>query len=464
MITLLVGRIFQIALAILQIQLATYLLRPDQYGTWILIQTIIAFFVMFFLSPAGLYINRHVNEWYSQKMIPEVFGSYTLVLLIVSFFSTFIFYLIQKLNVVNLHVGSELVAAVIISSLMFTQTFQQTWVSCLNFIGKRKEFIFAGLTSTGLGLLIVYGFSRLGWSAPESWAVSFGVSFLFGPLIFIPKDWYQFDKKRFEEFKNTIELKKILSYSLPLFFSTLFLWFQTQGYRFIVENKIGLSSLGQFAAGYSVVSGLYAALEVVIISFYQPSFFKNVSDGNEISNELKKVWKISLYPYFLATAFLFVLGPELAKLFLQKNFINSTDWISWVILAEGLRVFFNVVCVNFHATKKTWQIAWPHLLGALLTLGLLLTSRELHYKNLLLCIGVGYFLSILLLLGIEFKVFVKSSFFFHVLTFGAIGLIYFLISSYLASRVEGINKIIVVSVLGFVFILPYYFKNVRSLR
>ena len=464
MITLLIGRVFQIALAILQIQLATFLLRPDQYGTWVLILTIIAFFVMFFLSPTGLYINRHINEWYSKKMIPEVFCSYTMILFVVSFLSTFVFYFIQKFDFVNLHVRSEFLAAIIISVLMFTQTFQQTWISCLNFIGKRKEFVFASLTSTGLGLVIVYLFSLLGWSEPESWAVSFGLSFLLGTIFFIPKDWYRFDKNRFKDFKSSIHLKQISSYSLPLFFSTLFLWFQTQGYRFIVENKIGLSSLGQFAAGYSVVSGLFAALEVVIISFYQPSFYKNVSDGKDISTELKEVWKISLYPYLLATAFLFVLGPELAKIFLQNNFIDTTDWISWVIVAEGMRVFFNVMCVNFHASKKTCHIAWPHFLGVLLTLGLLLTSGPLQYKSLLFFIGAGYLLSIFILVGIEFKVFLESAFFRYVVSFGFISFIYFLISSYLASKVDGINKILVVSLLGFVFILPYYFKNVRSLR
>ena len=463
MIILLVGRIFQILLAVLQIRLATTLLSPGQYGVWILIQSVVAFFVMFLLSPVGLYLNRHINEWDNQKILPEVFRAYSIFLVLFSLIGGIFFLIVQKLKMVDFHVTSVFFTAALMSVFMLTQTFHQTWIPALNFIGKRKEYVLGTLLGTLLSLVIVFIFSRLGQNGPELWVISFSLGSILAAFVFIPKDWYKFNRERFLRLKETFKLVDIFQYSSPLFFSTLFIWFQTQGYRFIVEKRVGLETFGQFAAGYAVVAGLFAALEVVISSFYQPNFYKNVSQGSEVSEELKKVWNISLYPYFLATAFLFLLAPDISKIFLHKNFIVSTDWICWVVLAEGLRVIFNVVCVNYHATKKTFSIAWAHFIGTALTLGLFYFVHKLSYLNLLVFLGSGYLVSILLLIGIDHKTFHQSRLFRKFIISAGTSIIYFLGSFFISRETSGPLKIALISILGLVFITPYYLRHVRGM-
>lgn len=463
MILLLTGRILQIVLAVLQIRLATTLLAPDQYGIWILLQTVVAFFVMFLLSPFGLYLNRHILEWNNKQQLPEVFRSYTLLLVCFSVSGVVFFFLVQQLKFVDLHVASYFTTAMIMALLMLTQTFHQTWIPSLNFLGKRKEYVLGTSLATFISLLIVFILATSGWSSPKSWAISFSIGSLIAAFIFIPRSWYKYSDTRFAEFKSSLSMKQVFQFSLPLFLSTLFIWFQTQGYRFIVENKTGLVIFGQFAAGYAVVAGLFAALEVVIISFYQPQFYKGITDGNEVSEELKHVWNISLYPYLLATVFLFILAPDIAKLFLHKEFIADTKWISWVVLAEGMRVLFNAVCMNFHATKKTLSIAWPHFIGAALTLCLFLFTDRLSFFNLLLYLGTGYLVSIIILIVIDFQNFHRSRFLYKLFTSTGMAAVFFLINFFIARHVNGILKIGLVSVLGFVFMTPYYLKHVRGI-
>ncbi len=462
MILLLIGRILQIALAVFQIRLATTLLQPDQYGVWILLQTVVAFFVMFLLSPIGLYLNRHILEWNSRGLLPEVFRGYSLLLLGFSVTGSIFFFVVQKIGLVNLHVSSLVYASLIMALLTFTQTFNQTWIPSLNFLGKRKEFVLGTSLATLASLIIVFVLAKTGWSSPESWAVSFSIGGTIAAFIFIPKGWYKFSPARFNEFKGSLKLAHIFQFSLPLFFSTMFIWFQTQGYRFIVEKKVGLVTFGQFAAGYAVVAGLFAALEVVIISFYQPKFYKGITEGNVISEELKHVWNLTLYPYFLAAVFLFFLAPEIAGIFLNAKFISSTDWISWVILSEGMRVLFNTVCINYHATKKTYNIAWTHFIGAILTLILFIFTSKLTYFNLLIYLGAGYLVSIVLLVLMDLKNFIDSRFFNKLLISLIICAVYFFMVYEISKFTSGNLKIVVVSILGFIFITPYYLKQVKG--
>ena len=462
MILLLMGRILQIALAVLQIRLATTLLQPDQYGIWILLQTVVAFFVMLLLSPFGLYLNRHIIEWNGKSLLPEVFRSYSLMLSGVSASGFVFFYLIQKIHFINLYVTSYATAALVISFLTFTQTFHQTWIPSLNFLGKRKEFVFGTLLATCLSLAIVSLFAKSGWSSPESWAVSFSLGSAVAAFIFIPQSWYQISSSRFIDFKSTLKLRDIFHFSLPLFFSTMFIWFQTQGYLFIVEKKVGLMTFGQFVAGYAVVAGLFAALEAVVISFYQPKFYKGVTEGSAVSEELKNVWSITLYPYFLAGVFLFFLAPDIAKIFLHNKFTANTEWISWVVLAEGMRVIFNAVCINYHATKKTLSIAWSHFAGVFLTLLLFLVTGHLTYYKLLVFLGLGYLVSVIFLVGIDFKNFLHSRFFNKIFMAAAMSFVFFLIVYVISKNSSGNAKIFFVSILGCLFMTPYYLKEVRG--
>lgn len=460
MMTLLIGRILQIALTVCQIRLATTLLGPAEYGVWILFVTIVSFFVLLGVSPFGLYLNRHINDWKNNNLIPEVFRGYNVYLLLVTAISFIFFVLIQVFKLYT--TDSIILSSALMAFLLLTQTFNQTWVSILNLFGLRKSYVLGSIISIVLGLLIILILAFFDLKSAYWWGLGIGLGLILGTLIFIPRSWYSFDIDKFQSLKRSLEMKQILLFSGPLFLSTIFFWIQTQGYRFIIENKVGLEEFGKFAAGQAVVSGLFTALDSVIAGFYQPTFFKNISDGSPVYVELRRVWDMALYPFILAGCFLYFLASDLSVIFLSRTFVENNEWIAWVALAECFRVIFNLLVMNFHGTKKTSSLLLPHGIGLLVSVIFISQAKDLSFTYLSLFLSLGYFISILLLFFIDWRNFYSSGLLSKLGKAILISLVFFCLSFYLCQYFMGYLRVAILSFLGIIFMTPYYFKNVRN--
>ncbi|HXH73865.1 MAG TPA: hypothetical protein VNJ08_02800 [Bacteriovoracaceae bacterium] len=464
MFLLLIGRVIQVLLTVALIRLATTLLDPAEYGTWILLQTTASLFVLFGISPFGLYLNRHVIDWQERGLLPAGFKGYTGYLILFSLCMTGVSCLLVQFGLLRFADLSMWQVSLLVCLLMIAQTFHQTWVPALNFLGDRKGFVLG----TSAGILLTIGMASglyfLGFQGVAPWVLSVAIGFIISTFIFIPSSWYRPLGKDTMSFFRQLDLRDVLAFSGPLFLTTAFGWGQTQGYRLVVENKVGLAEFGKFAAGYSVVAGLFGALEGVISSFFQAKYFQNINANKNVnhSTELSQIWKVTLYPYAIAGSFLYLVSPEISFIFLGKKFTDDVSWLSLVAVSEGGRLLLNLLSVNYYGQKKTHILIIPQLVGVILTVGYMLYDKSLSFYDIIWALGSGYLAACVILFLSDLKTYLASSLIRSALVALAIGGIFILLGTGIAFYAQGLTLVALTSCLGLVFILPYLKQHLRG--
>jgi O-antigen/teichoic acid export membrane protein len=152
-----------------------------------------------------------------------------------------------------------------------------------------------------------------------------------------------------------------------------FNWLQTQGYRFFVADSLGLVALGLFVAGYGISAGLMAAFESVLTTYFQPKFYKRVSNSNMAEQSLAwNQYAGAILPSLLLVTFsLAGLAPELTRFMVGPAYQSASQFVVWGILAEGARVVAGVYSMSAHAKMKTRLLLLPNLLGAAICITLI---------------------------------------------------------------------------------------------
>jgi O-antigen/teichoic acid export membrane protein len=156
-------------------------------------------------------------------------------------------------------------------------------------------------------------------------------------------------------------------------------WVQAQGYRYILENQIGLTQLGLFVAGYSISAGIIAGFESVLTTYFQPRLYRNANKDDVL--ERAKAWRsyasAVMPPLILTSILIVMLAPELTHTLLGERFQASSEFIVWGVLAESARVLTGVYSLIAHVLMRTRWLVWPSIIGAVIAIasGLILIPR-----------------------------------------------------------------------------------------
>jgi O-antigen/teichoic acid export membrane protein len=465
MFVLLGGRIVQVLLTIAQIRLATTLLTPAQYGIWILIQTSASLYTLFGISPFGLYLNRHIIEWQGRGLLPQAFKGYSGYIALFSAVMTVMTLLLTELGILHFAEYPRLGIALLVCVLMFCQTFHQTWLPGLNFLGDRRGYVVGSVMGIFLALLAAFGLGLAGKVGVEWWVLSVSFGFLTSTIILIPRGWFSRSGTDLLSFFRTISFKDVAAFAGPLFLTTVFLWASTQGYRLVIERRLGLEALGIFAAGFSVVGGIFAALESVVSSFYQASFFQKVSGANEgpYEQKLESVWAVGLFPYFISAAYMVLLSPFIAKMFLGANFQEHlSDWLPMVALSETARLIFNLLGINYHGKKQTKKLVAPQVVSTAITISLMVFMPDLESKTIVAVIFVGHMCGALVLLFSDLEVYRISNLFRTGLKSILLAGAFFAAGSVVVRYDNNWIGFILITLLGLIFSVPYLKTHLRK--
>ena len=109
----------------------------------------------------------------------------------------------------------------------------------------------------------------------------------------------------FDKLKPQVKVSKptsehfwlLFHFAWPVAISVGFNWLQTQGYRFLMADTLGLVDLGLFVVGYGISAGLIAAFESVLTTYFQPKFYKNVSRNNSVELQFITILFVGIGQY-----------------------------------------------------------------------------------------------------------------------------------------------------------------------
>lgn len=369
---ILFGRLLQFALSLAVLRVATTLLLPEEVGRMALLLATIAFFVMLLINPVGMFINRRINAWQARGLAQYYLNIYWCYLLLLSGMAALILIGLVKLRVIDFHMALGWMI-VLSSGSIFFSTVNQTVIPTLNLIGKPGWFMLLTnatvASSLIVSVLLVTTFSRtaeywmLGTLCGQLVIAVAGVAVLFRFL-------RPYEARAHLPTISNAHFVSMYSYVWPIAVATGLGWWQTQGYRYVLEHQLGLSALGLFFVGYGLSSSLIAAFEAVITAYFQPKFYQRISTKDEVQQEV--AWhdyaSATLPSLLLTMMFIAAVAPQLTSLFLGSSFQSAAVYVVWGAFAEGARVISSTYSLLAHARMRTQWLIMPSAAGAFLAL------------------------------------------------------------------------------------------------
>lgn len=373
MIVIIIGRAAQFLLALATLRVATTLLTPEEMGKVSLVLTTTAFFAMFFVNPIGMFINRRLHAWQASGLARTYLERYTGYLGAVALIAAITLPLVVMPGWINFGIPVAWLVALVCGSLIFN-TINQTSIPSLNMLGDSRSFVVLSVTTLAASFVCAVVLVETVEASAQYWALGLllgqALLAMVGTKIF-------FAHLRREGAASTAaagmqkkQFRVLFEFAWPVALAAGLGWVQGQGYRYILENQLGLAQLGLFVAGYGISVGLIAGFESVLTTYFQPRLYRDANKGN--ANEPAEAWQryaAAVIPSLVLTvALIMMLAPELTRLFLGERFQTASSFVVWGALAETARVLTGVYSLIAHVFMRTRWLVLPTAAGALLAI------------------------------------------------------------------------------------------------
>jgi O-antigen/teichoic acid export membrane protein len=374
------GRATQFLLALVMMRVATEFLPPQEIGRMSLIMTSTTFFALFLINPVGMFINRRLHTWNDNGRVQIYLKYYWTYLLFISAFAGFCLIFIYNLELINYQTSLFWLLVLVCGSLLFN-TINQTVIPSLNLLGFREWFIFLTLCTVIVSFISALIMVVSIQAQAEFWLLGLLVGqtilSIIGIKIFFSKLKFNSNINNSKPLQNKLTKDNILTlyrFAWPVAISVGLGWVQCQGYRFMLDNMLGLQSLGLFVAGYGISLGIIVAFESIFTTYFQPEFYKKISGSNrDVQSQAWTDYANTIFPSLLLLLFFIIaLAPELTRILLAEKYHSAVQFVIWGALAEVIRVLIGVYILGAHAIMNTRLLIAPNAVGAIFTIGLIL--------------------------------------------------------------------------------------------
>jgi len=372
-IVVLFGNAAQFILLLLAMRLVTSYLPPEEMGRLSLITAATAFFALFLVNPVGMFINRRLHAWDALGRAKYYLKLHWMYLLVVSGVAAGSLAVLNAMGAFGFHFDTVWLLVLVCGSLFFN-TINQTAVPSLNLLEFRGRFFILTLATIGLGLVSAYLLVRTFSPTAEYWLMGLLIGQAILAVIGVAILFARLQTSVVAQRPTKAHLRIIFSFAWPVAVAVGFNWLQTQGYRFLAVDSLGLAALGLFVAGYGISAGLLAAFEAVLTTYLQPRFYKSVSNSHTTTQSLAwNTYAGAILPSLVLVTFILIaLAPELTRFMVGPAYQSASQFVVWGVLAEGARVVAGVYGLSAHAKMKTRLLLLPNLLGAIISTALIL--------------------------------------------------------------------------------------------
>jgi len=366
------GRIAQAILALLALRIMTSLLPPEEMGRWALLLATTSFFVLGMVNPLGMFINRRLHAWVEQGKINRYMVYYSVYLAGAALFAALLLYISNPFYVAVPEMPLFWVISLVVCAIIFS-TLNQTYIPSLNLLGYRGWFVLLTLATVVVGLvasvfLVILFEPDAGlWQAGQ--LTGQGLLAIIGYFLFFrfAKAHKTIQSGRKELLINPAKVLTLFAFAWPLAISVLLTWVQSQSYRFLVQDVIGLQTLGLFVVGYGISASLIGLFESVISTYFIPAFYKRISSENKYKQALawREYTSAMLASLLVSIAVIISVSDELARVLLDIKFSQAAQYIIWGALAEAARVTVATYALAAHAAMDTKKLIIPNVIGAI---------------------------------------------------------------------------------------------------
>jgi O-antigen/teichoic acid export membrane protein len=365
------SRAIQVLLSIASIRLLTDLLSSEQVGELYILNSLLGWVGIVFVSGPSTYISRTILEWKEKGQGLLVLQYWIVYLCLIGVLGAVFYIIISSLPFVAL--AKELRVALIFMAALVSSSFLNQAASIFNILACRIRGTLFALSGTLLGIILAFSLTSYHSKSSLSWfsgvALGQGLVGLFAVvmLLKVVKN-YSLQSRVLA----SSDLSKLWSFSWPVSLMTALFWFQSQGYRFIIEGFIDYSALGIFAVAYSVGGTIIISFEAVLQQWLIPNYYHQIATQPELNSD--QIWReyvAAIVPLlFLVLCFSVLNGEYLTTILLNSEFASASKYICWGAFAEGARVINGLFYSAAIGRQKTRSMLIPQATGAIVVLTL----------------------------------------------------------------------------------------------
>ncbi|WP_318484298.1 lipopolysaccharide biosynthesis protein [Photobacterium leiognathi] len=389
------ARLIQILITLVSLRVMTSMLMEKDLGLYYILNSLYMLVSLFIINPFGQYFNRNTNNWNEKGVLYSKFLSFLKFTCFISAVYGMILYVLSLFSI--LHYSA--LVCFILGIYLFSLCLNQFLMHTLNLLEEKKIFaiMISGTALLSLiisYLLLTFKFSNL--NEALLWILGVSVSnilFLIYGVISLKNKLTI--KGNNESFLNKEENRKILSFVYPIAISTFFMWFLNSGYRFFIENQMGLFYLGGFGVAFGVAAQIMAVFESLSTQILQPRLFKEIDSNNKIDREkhLNIYILDTILIYFSVSVFVTCYIKYIFLTLIDNKFLTFSYIGMAAIWFEFFRAATNSIGMIAFSEKKTKLLIYPYVISAMILLVLLLVLSLFsnHYdfnRELLLPLSV----------------------------------------------------------------------------
>lgn len=365
-----VGRVVQIISGLVAVRLFTSYLSTAEVGNLYLVNSLSAFFGFTLLNPVGMYIHRKLNQWIADKTLLARFALYNFYIALVSLLSLPIVLLLNRCFDVGggANAGQLLLYVAI---YLYVNTWNQTIVTTFNLMEHRISFVGYTIATTVIGLilsilLVFWSHTAIWWLTGQVAAQVVVTLVAFFHLRSILGE--HVDLRRVRGEISGPDFRQVMKFVAPLSVTTLLLWTQSQSYRMIIENRIGLEFLGQIGLGFSISANIAAAVESIVQQTYMPVFYREISTSNtDIRAAVcNRLFQMTIPLYLGLSIFVSCLAPFLVTILTHGKFSGAYLYVIFGAWIELFRMITGILSTASHSEMKTGYLVKAYFLGGVI--------------------------------------------------------------------------------------------------
>lgn len=367
------GRALQAALNLVTLRVMTTLLAPSEAGKVFLVVAYAAGFAVFLITPAGTYMARRIHSWELGKNVLSRLSCFALYIFLVSVLAFLSLFLLKP--AFPGAGGSPFAFAALTAVYICASCYSMTFIPALNLLGYQKEFSAYTVALAAAALV----FSSLAVFRSHAGYTPWLCGQILAMLGISGLAYLKLKAALGENIPGPFQLARVLmaadlravaSFSIPLGFATLFLWFQNQGYRLVVELRAGTEFLGYLAIGLGIAASLGAVVETLIQQIYYPDFYKKITGASPgVRREaFRELVEKAVPAYAVLVIFTVSLAPHLTRLLVAPRYFEVAKFVALGAFVEFFRMASGVVSAAAHSEMRTRTLIVPYAAGGLAVL------------------------------------------------------------------------------------------------
>ncbi|MEZ8785134.1 hypothetical protein AB6D77_20950 [Vibrio splendidus] len=361
LIYLMVGRVWQVLISIVFTKIIVNTLSGNDLSTYYFVLSMVMLFGLFIAGPLGNYFTRNYLESNKDEILTFLVSSSMKALLLV-------FVLLCSYTVVKNDVDYFLL--MIVSLDFIINTLLRSFLNILNLEGRQKKFVFYNNVPLTLAVVFTLFWSSIGF---ETDVVSLMLMTVIGKLIALVL--LLFKDIKFNWVNTVASNKGFMSFCIPLSISAILVWLQGYSYRLVLEFNGLFLLIGTIGVLQTLASQFISNIQSIFIQYFNPKFFKFVSENNNYMQYWNKGLLIQLFLYSVVILSVYFFSDVILKSFLNDDFVDYKFVFVLLIITESIKSINNHVNLIYHTKRNTHMMVASSSIGLITPLLIFICSR-----------------------------------------------------------------------------------------